>query len=282
MSAGALRFGPRDRLWIVAPHPDDEVLGAAGAILQARQAGAAVRVAYLTHGDTHVASAIFYFKRLFKRADGAGIGLARAQEARRALACLGVPAEALAFLGYPDGGLLPIWNRHWGAAKPYRNAFTGADRVPYADSASFGRAHRAENLLEDLHSLLAAYRPTHVLVTAPFDRHPDHRAAHAFACRALRDTGVEAQIYRYLVHARGWPWSRAARAANVLGWVCLTLTPSQVAAKRRALARYESQLGYRKRFLMSFVRRHEHFLPLPAGPTVPEPLEHVLALGAAL
>src|ERR1043166_6341043 len=40
-----------DRLLILAPHEDDETLGAGGVIQQAVTARAAVRVVYLTYGD---------------------------------------------------------------------------------------------------------------------------------------------------------------------------------------------------------------------------------------
>src|SRR5712664_3781285 len=40
-----------DRIVIVAPHPDDEILGAGGLIQAALAVGADVRVIYLTNGD---------------------------------------------------------------------------------------------------------------------------------------------------------------------------------------------------------------------------------------
>ena len=40
-----------DRIVIVAPHPDDDIVGAAGLIQQALAVGADVRVIYLTNGD---------------------------------------------------------------------------------------------------------------------------------------------------------------------------------------------------------------------------------------
>jgi hypothetical protein len=39
------------RLLVVAPHPDDEVLGAGGLMQQVHEAGGTVRVVYLTNGD---------------------------------------------------------------------------------------------------------------------------------------------------------------------------------------------------------------------------------------
>src|SRR5262245_61404722 len=39
------------RLLVIAPHPDDEVLGAGGLMQQVHNAGGRVRVVYLTDGD---------------------------------------------------------------------------------------------------------------------------------------------------------------------------------------------------------------------------------------
>ena len=39
------------RLLLIAPHPDDEVLGAGGLMQRVRATGGAVRVVYLTDGD---------------------------------------------------------------------------------------------------------------------------------------------------------------------------------------------------------------------------------------
>jgi hypothetical protein len=44
-------FGATDRLLVIAPHCDDETLGAGGTIAQARRQGLAVRVVFMTNGD---------------------------------------------------------------------------------------------------------------------------------------------------------------------------------------------------------------------------------------
>src|SRR5262245_63470691 len=44
-------ISPDTRLLVVAPHPDDEVLGAGGLMQQVHAAGGRVRVVYLTDGD---------------------------------------------------------------------------------------------------------------------------------------------------------------------------------------------------------------------------------------
>src|SRR3954466_10161705 len=39
------------RLLVIAPHPDDEIIGAGGLMRRVHDAGGAVRVVYLTDGD---------------------------------------------------------------------------------------------------------------------------------------------------------------------------------------------------------------------------------------
>src|SRR5437667_9363362 len=53
-----------DRIVVVAPNPDDEVLGAGGVIQQACAAGAEVHVIYLTSGDHNQIAFKLYQLRL--------------------------------------------------------------------------------------------------------------------------------------------------------------------------------------------------------------------------
>nr|WP_294520650.1 PIG-L deacetylase family protein [uncultured Rhodopila sp.] len=79
---------------VLAPHPDDESLGCGGLIAACVAAGRPPLVAVLTDGaGSHPRSQAFPPERL--RA-------VRAQEARQALAELGLPDHRLAFLGVPD------------------------------------------------------------------------------------------------------------------------------------------------------------------------------------
>lgn len=81
---------------IFAPHPDDEVLGCGGSIVQHAAAGRRVHVVFLSSGeqgvpDTRVGDAV----------------VLREKEARQAAGVLGVGDEHLHFLRLPDGGLDP-------------------------------------------------------------------------------------------------------------------------------------------------------------------------------
>lgn len=86
---------PRAAL-IVAPHPDDELIGAAGLIASLMRRGTDVHVAVVTDGAaSHPNSRKWPRRRLIA---------ARQMETRHALRRLGVVRGAIHFLGLPDGG----------------------------------------------------------------------------------------------------------------------------------------------------------------------------------
>jgi LmbE family N-acetylglucosaminyl deacetylase len=82
---------------VVAPHPDDEVIGAFGLMRLLRRRGARVRVVIVTDGaGSHPNSRKWPRTRL--------VG-ARASETRAALRGIGIGAGDVRFLALPDGGL---------------------------------------------------------------------------------------------------------------------------------------------------------------------------------
>jgi LmbE family N-acetylglucosaminyl deacetylase len=79
---------------ILAPHPDDESLGCGGLIAACCTAGRPPAVAILTDGSgSHPGSELYPPPKL---------AALRAQEAIKAVACLGLPKERLVFLGERD------------------------------------------------------------------------------------------------------------------------------------------------------------------------------------
>ncbi|WP_298913150.1 PIG-L family deacetylase [uncultured Algimonas sp.] len=83
-------------LLVVAPHPDDEVIGCGGLIQHVRAQGGRVTVAIVSDGAaSHPGSAAYPPHRL--RA-------ARRRESRAALAHLGVAGDRVHFMDLPDGG----------------------------------------------------------------------------------------------------------------------------------------------------------------------------------
>ena len=85
------------RAVVVAPHPDDEIIGAAGLIQALRRQGSMVRVIVVSNGAaSHPDSAAWPPDRLIA---------ARRRESLSALRRLGVTRDHVTFLGLPDGGL---------------------------------------------------------------------------------------------------------------------------------------------------------------------------------
>lgn len=92
-----LRLGSPRRLLVVAPHPDDETIGAYALILRLRRRGVAVRVVVVSDGAaSHASSPRWPTRRLVAE---------RRRESRRMLRRIGVAAGAVRFLGLPDGRL---------------------------------------------------------------------------------------------------------------------------------------------------------------------------------
>src|SRR5258707_14880257 len=96
----------RDRVLIVAPHVDDEALGAGGYVLDAFAHGAEVYVVFLTAGDCNRFSARLLHKTLEPTASNyLSMGRTRIAEGKAAMGMLGVPSDHFFMLGYPDRGL---------------------------------------------------------------------------------------------------------------------------------------------------------------------------------
>jgi LmbE family N-acetylglucosaminyl deacetylase len=80
---------------IIAPHPDDEVLGCGGTIIRKRQAGAEITVIFMTDGSNS-------HQHLLPRET---LKQVRAEEAIAACQRLGVPADHVYFFEAPDSRL---------------------------------------------------------------------------------------------------------------------------------------------------------------------------------
>ena len=282
----AISFWPDDRVLVVAPHPDDESLGLGGILQKINQAHASVKIVYLTNGESNELSSLFYQKRpMLLKSDFIKSGMTRKNEAIAAMAALGIGAKNLIFLGYPDGGTLNIWLKYWGRSKPFRSFFTRINEVPYPDSFSNGHPYKGDEIVRDFERILLAETPTHIFVTAPFDKNRDHQAAFLYLRTALFNVSsqlpVEPKIHFYLIHAKNWPSPVKNMPDAPLGipthidwnqevqWWSQPLTRQEVEGKESSIRQYKSQMAYKKKFLLSFARSNEIFFEYPS-----EVLEH--------
>ena len=267
-------FARGDRVLILAPHPDDETIGAGGVIQKALLGGAAVYVACYTNGDANELAFIMYEKRItFFKGEFLHMGEVRRKETVAALKFLGVNEDKMFFLGYPDLGTMHIMLKFWGAGKPYRSLLTRVTNVPYQENLSAGAAYTGENILKDIKTVLAKARPTKIFVSHPMDTNPDHQSLYLFLRVALWDLEgriPRPQVYTYLVHWRGWPKPRRFRPELALLppenftesgilWQKLDMTEGQIRKKGEALGFYKSQIPYNPFYLQSFARKNELF-----------------------
>jgi len=281
-------FTARDRILILAPHCDDETLGAGGTIAAARAAKVPVRIVFLTNGDGSRSTQIAEGARhLSLRGGGSYQQLARLRQ-REAVAAareLGVAARDVVFLGYPDGGTQALWETHWSPRNLYRSPYTGTDHSPYPNSRTRHAPYCGAQVLRDVTAVVADWKPTVVITTNPSDTHPDHWAAYAYAAAALESLRLKpstqawarrVQLLTFLVHRGWWPAPHGYHPDQQLAppaslkdigtrWTQAPLDNRARLAKKAALNRYVSQLAFTPQFLRGFLRRNELFGMVPIG-----------------
>jgi LmbE family N-acetylglucosaminyl deacetylase len=286
-SAAPLDVGKSERLLVVAPHPDDETLGAGGLVQRVLARDGTVRVVLVTAGDGYVEAVQAETRALRPRPqDFVAYGERRLGEARAAVRRLGGDRVRLGLLGFPDGGLDRLLRAHWWRTDPERSTTTGASRSPYREALEKDVTYDGDDLRRELLLLLRETQPTIVALPDPLDRHPDHRAAGLFTLMAIDDWTSEGApmpwLLAYLVHWPGWPpdWddSRpsdhertrplelpADLAPRDATRVTLTLSEREEKRKADALASYASQQEVMRSLLDAFVRRTEPFTLLSAA-----------------
>lgn len=198
-AAAVAAWGPT---CVVAPHPDDESLGCGGAIALLCAMGIPVSALFVSDGaKSHPTSRAWPARKLR--------GL-REQEARDALAVLGVAPEASIFLGLPDTA------------------------VPMEGAAGFGQAVGA------VRDHFAAWQPRTVLVPWRRDFHCDHRAAWEIVRVAVRDLRPRPRVIEYPI----WVWEHLdsehlPAPGEVVAWR-LDIA-SVISQKQSAIAKHRSQ-----------------------------------------
>ena len=135
---------------ILAPHPDDEVIGCGGLIAQAAANNRSPVIVFVTDGSaSHPRS---------RKWPPRALAELRQREARAAASVLGVAPERLYFLGIPD------------SAAPH-------------DGPGFA------NAIADLIDIAGRTAAGTILAPWAFDPHTDHLAVHRMACCIARASG---------------------------------------------------------------------------------------------
>src|SRR5215469_4870740 len=162
-----------DSIVVFAPHPDDEVIGCAGIIMQALARGARVKVVAITSGDGFPAAAAGVAHKAVDQVgpeDFFALSRFRQMQSRAALGILGGKDNDLIVLGYPDGDLGNLYEST--NDKVIRQQFTKKNET-YASiqndyhSSVHGRPapYKRSSVLGDLVELLTTLQPTEIYVT---------------------------------------------------------------------------------------------------------------------
>lgn len=262
---------------VIAPHNDDEVLGAGGALQHHSRQGDRVTVVLLTNGDGQ------YRGPFRSRTQAIQFGYHRQEETRKALEHLGVPEANVYFLGYPDRGLAQLWDSYWSCNRLYTSPQTGMNSSPYANSYTLQAPYCGMSVVRDLKAILEREKPRTIYLPHPNDTHPDHWSAYTFTMYALEQLKLEhpedssysqVRLFSYLVHYGRWPMPRGVflnaeiklpRSLSLLDtrWLAISLTPEDAWRKYQAILHYHSQVQYMLLYLMSFARRNELFGEVP-------------------
>ncbi len=256
-----------ERILIVAPHMDDEAIGAAGFAADALAGGATVSVVFLTAGDCNRFCARLLFRRLNPSPDQyIAVGRTRIAESAIAGTILGLKQENSFILGYPDRGLEEMVAR---PGEIVRSTSTERREIPYEQALSPGASHTLGNLLDDLAAVLDVTRPTTIFSPAGFDVHPDHSAAAAIVDIALRRARMAPRRLAYLVHQsrfmKTFVWQRHAAVVppermRRFSWATYHLSERAIQVKHDVLQSYDSQRPYLTLLRNAFVRPNELFL----------------------
>jgi LmbE family N-acetylglucosaminyl deacetylase len=255
-----------------------------------------VKVVYTTSGDNNILSVILYddlcriilSNKLYYlislilswKEHFITLGNIRMREAVKAEKILGVDEKDLIFLGYPDHGTDQMFIFNWNHAKPFRESFGGHSAVPYIRSIGYEKGFTADNIVDDLKSVIADFRPTRIFVAHSSDVNGDHWASYLYVMAAISDlkkTIPEPKVYPYLVHVPNWPLPRHYHPELTIeppedffddilalnDWHQLKLDPDEIDRKHKAMLEHRSQVSISGFYLLAFVRRNEIFGDFP-------------------
>lgn len=286
----------KERIMIVVPHQDDEILMTAGVIREAVKKGASVTVVMATNGDYGC--------------NDYSTGRARLSESLKGLELLGLGAENFLLMGYADTGMPEedSFLHHLYCETDERKLYTSScssqtyglpEKEEYHMQRHGGHADYCRHSFKsDLKEIIQWERPEQIFTTSEFDTHGDHSALYKFVCEVLdelkegykagtnenemQESGAyEPELYTAIVHSpagdESWPLRETAlfscpeglEEATALKWderICLSL-PEEMRTGRgkenlkyRALLQYETALEPNAvDFLLSFIKDEEIF-----------------------
>ena len=267
----------QERIMIIAPHPDDEVLAAGGMIARASKLHNRIRVIVATNGDASYSTALSYGSHLVTKKNFGRQAIMRQNESLNALASLGVDPTQVHFWGFPDRGLGELWKVSRDKESLYHSPTTGHDHsVQAVNSPVLPYTSDSLNALFDAD--LLDFSPTMIIMPHPCDDHSDHSSLANFtlvaATRYIEAHRQAPVLFAYWMWRKGRLWFTGSRSHSpghlLIKKDCslaaenhFILTREILDRKVRALQYYPSQrLAAGRIFRESSQKLYEAFTPI--------------------
>jgi LmbE family N-acetylglucosaminyl deacetylase len=274
-SLGKLVINKKERILILAPHPDDESLACAGVIRYAATHHLPVKVIVITNGDGYARDVEVYLKvNQPNAAEFRRLGEIRHRESVAAMRTLGLRAKDILFFSYADGSINSLFERNWDYGRLHRG-LNGCTAAPYSFAFEKAAPYCGANLVKNLEAVIRDFKPTVIFYPNPDDYHHDHWGVGAFAKYVSILTNFRGKQYTYLVHqsSREWPvpsryapereLTPPARLAGLdADWLNYPLGAMEN-IKQKAVRSYRSQERIMEPFLDAFIRKNELFAIYP-------------------
>lgn len=227
---------------VVAPHSDDEAIGCATVMSRAIREGQRVGIVVVTNGDGHVRAAAAIAKKPVEDLvpeDFVMLTATRQQHTLTAMTGIGVPADEIAFLGYPDVGLKDVYAAE--GPEPVRQRYTLKDEtygvvVPDYHTRVHGKPapYLRASVVGDMAEIIRARQPKEIYVTNERDTHNEHQATFWVVRDAARAAGWRGSLATFVVHGDELPSGEPRR---------VRLTEDEVANKRALLEEYARHMS---------------------------------------
>ncbi len=265
-----------DKILVLAPHPDDEILGAGGYIYTALKNKAELKVIIVTNGENFgyaIGRRMGNFLPVEKKARE--FAEERQKEAVKLLKNLGLKQENIIFLGFPDKSLKSLWGRNWKADKPYYSPLFKSNNSPFDNIYKPKVSFAGQKLFGIITEIIKSFKPTLIITSSLYDDHSDHRALARFTSKAIESitkSSSEKELYSYLIHKHRllYPLPYGLHPSKSLSppitlmrksisWQKFPLNKKALLAKERAILSYDTQVEAMQKRLLSFLRQNELF-----------------------
>lgn len=183
-------FMIRERIMVIVPHQDDEILMTAGVIREAVKKGMSVTVVMATNGDCG--------------GSDYSVGRARLAESVKGLQMLGLESGHFQMLGYADTGMPKEESflyhlYHESDEKKIYPSSCSARTYGLPEKDEFHMQRYGEHadycrrcFKDDLREIIEKEKPQQIFTTSEFDIHGDHSALYRFVCEVLDEMREEA------------------------------------------------------------------------------------------